>query len=94
MLFGCRQAFRLVHLFDQASLNEALPLTALSGKAILFIKGEDRPGLADLTTAIYKKIQPQKEMISFRTARTHAMSGEILKAYDMQAAGFFHINLK
>jgi pimeloyl-ACP methyl ester carboxylesterase len=94
MLFGCRQVFRLVHLFSQASLNTALPLNALSGKAILFIKGEDRPRLADLTTAIYKKIQPQKEMISFRTARIHAMSGEILKAYDMQAADFFHINLK
>jgi pimeloyl-ACP methyl ester carboxylesterase len=94
ILFGCRQVFRFVHLFNRVSLNEALPLNALSGKAILFIKGEDRPGLADLTTAIYKKMQPQKEMISLRTARIHAMSGEILKAYDMQAAGFFHINLK
>jgi pimeloyl-ACP methyl ester carboxylesterase len=94
LLFGCRQVFRLTHLFNGASLSEAVPLNALSGKAILFIKGEDRPGLADLTAAVYKNIQPQKELISFRMARIHAMSGEILKAYDMQAADFFHINLK
>jgi pimeloyl-ACP methyl ester carboxylesterase len=94
ILFGCRQVFRLTHFFDRASRNEALTLKALSGKAILFIKGEDRPKLADLTTAIYKKIEPQKEMISFKTARVHTMSGDILKAYDMQTAGFFHINLR
>jgi pimeloyl-ACP methyl ester carboxylesterase len=94
LLFGCSQVFRLTHLFNRGSLNEALPLNALSSKAILFIKGEDHPRLADLTTTVYKKIQPQKEMISFKTARIHAMSGEILKAYDMQAADFFHINLK
>jgi hypothetical protein len=94
VLYGCRQFFRLAHLFSRTSLNEALPFNALSGKSILFIKGEDRPKLADLTTAVYKRIQPEKEMISFKTARTHAMSGDILKAYDMQVADFFHINLK
>jgi pimeloyl-ACP methyl ester carboxylesterase len=92
LLFGCRQVFRLAHF--QASRNEALLPEKLSGKAILFIKGEDHPRLADLTTAVYKKIKPQKEMISYTTARSHAMSGDIVKTYDTQAADFFHINLK
>jgi hypothetical protein len=61
---------------------------------ILFIKGENRKGLAERTTVIYDKIQPQKEMISFRSARTHAMSGEDLKNYDRQVTNFFHLNLQ
>jgi len=61
---------------------------------ILFIKGDNRKGLGDLTTAIYDRIQPQKEMISFRTSRVHLMSGDDLRSYDRQVAGFFKMNLR
>lgn len=92
--WSCYQGFRLAHFFGRASLNNELSRNALSGKAILFIKGEEHKSLADLTTAIHAKIQPPNELISFGKARTHAMSGEMLKAYDKQVAGFFRINLK
>jgi uncharacterized protein len=88
------QIFRLAHIVGTSSLNGELPLQAISDRAILFIKGENRKGLADLTAAIYDKIQPQKEMISFKAARTHLMSGEDLRSYDRQVASFFHLNLR
>jgi hypothetical protein len=88
------QIFRLAHIRDNSFLNGALPLQAISDRAILFIKGENRKGLADLTAEIYNKLQPRKEMISFRSARTHLMSGEDLRSYDRQVASFFHLNLR
>jgi hypothetical protein len=75
-------------------MNEKLPLQSLSNRTILFIKGENRKELGYLTTAIYDKVKPQKEMISFKTARTHLMSGEDMKTYDRQVANFFHLNLQ
>jgi pimeloyl-ACP methyl ester carboxylesterase len=87
------QVFRLAHLLDKPSANSELPLQQISDREILFIKGENRKGLADLTAAIYDKIQPQKEMISFKAARTHLMSGEDLRSYDRQVASFFRLNL-
>ncbi len=92
--FGCYQIFRLAHFPGGFTTDESLPVRALSDRTILFIKGENRRELGDLTTAIYDKIQPQKEMISFKTARVHLMSGEDLKSYDTQVANFFHLNLQ
>jgi pimeloyl-ACP methyl ester carboxylesterase len=92
--FSCFQIFRLTHLFAKGSGEEPLPMNALSDRAILFIKGEDRKILADSTTAIYEGIQPQKEMISFKTSRFHAMNGANLQDYDRQVTNFFHLNLK
>jgi hypothetical protein len=91
---GSFQIFRLAHIRGKSYLSEVLPLQAISDRTILFIKGENRRGLADLTTAIYDKLQPQKEMISFKSARTHLMSGEDLRSYDRQVASFFHLNLR
>jgi hypothetical protein len=91
---GCFQVFRLAHLFSGFSVNEKLPLQALSGRAVLFIKGDNRKELGSLTTAIYDKVQPQKEMISLKMARIHLMSGEALRSYDRQVANFFHLNLQ
>jgi pimeloyl-ACP methyl ester carboxylesterase len=88
------QIFRLAHLADKPSANKGLPLRQISDRAIFFIKGENRKGLADFTNAIYDKIQPQKEMISFKAARTHLMSGEDLRSYDRQVASFFRLNLQ
>ena len=92
--FGCHQIFRLVHIFSGCSMNEKLPLRALSDRTILFIRGENRKGLGTLTAAIYYKLRPQKEMVSFKMARVHAMSGEDLKSYDRQVASFFLLNLQ
>jgi pimeloyl-ACP methyl ester carboxylesterase len=92
--WGCFEIFRLVHAFGGAFKNQELPLQLISDRMILFIKGENRRELGNLTTAIYDKIQPQKEMISFKTARVRLMSGEDLKSYDRQVANFFHINLQ
>ncbi len=92
--FGCFEIFRLVHILDGSFSNQQLPLQAISDRMILFIKGENRRELGNLTAAIYDKIQPQKEMISFKASRTHLMSGEDLKSYDRQVANFFHLNLQ
>jgi pimeloyl-ACP methyl ester carboxylesterase len=92
--FGCFEIFRLVHIMDGSFSIQPLPLQAISDRMILFIKGENRRELGNLTTAIYDRIQPQKEMISFKTSRIHLMSGEDLKNYDRQVANFFHLNLQ
>jgi pimeloyl-ACP methyl ester carboxylesterase len=91
---GCFEIFRLVHVFGGSFKNQDLPLKPISDRMILFVKGENRRELGKLTTAIYDKIQPQKEMISFKAARTRLMSGEDLRSYDRQVANFFHINLQ
>jgi uncharacterized protein len=90
--FGCYQIFRLIHP-KAFSMNDKLPLQALSDRTILFVKGENRKGLAPLTAAIYGQIRPQKEMISLKCSRIHMMSGEDLKNYDRQITNFFHLNL-
>ena len=90
----CYQAFRLTQVFNGSLSSRKLPVKELSGRAILFIKGENRKNLAELTNAIYDQIQPQKEMISFKAARVRAMSGEELMAYDRQVANFFSLNLR
>jgi pimeloyl-ACP methyl ester carboxylesterase len=92
--FGCRQIFRLANIASKSSIDEKLPLQALSDRTILFIKGENRKKLGLLTAALYDEIQPQKEMVSLRTSRIHMMSGEDLRSYDRQVASFFHLNLQ
>jgi pimeloyl-ACP methyl ester carboxylesterase len=64
--FGCRRVFGLLHIGAYAALKAQLPLQALSNRMILFIEGENRAGLDLLTSALHKKIQPQKELISFK----------------------------
>ena len=92
--FGCYQVFRLFHLRGNLSADAELSLRALSDRSILFIKGENRRRLGSLTTNIYDALQPQKELISFKAARFHSMSGEDLKNYDRQVVNFFHLNLR
>jgi pimeloyl-ACP methyl ester carboxylesterase len=87
------QIFSLAHITHRSAANSEIPVQALSERAILFIKGENHKKLAELTTAVYDKIQPRKEIISFKTARVHVMNGEDLKSYDRQVANFFHLNL-
>ena len=91
---GTYQIFRLAHIAGGAFKGGALDPQALSDRTILFIKGENRQGLGNLATAIYDKIQPQKEMISFKTARVRVMSGEDLRSYDRHVTNFFHLNLR
>jgi pimeloyl-ACP methyl ester carboxylesterase len=91
---GCLQIFRLAHVFSGSFSSGKISLQAVSDRMILFIKGENRKSLGDLTTAIYDRVQPQKEMISFKTARIHMMSGEDLRSYDRQVTNFFHLNLQ
>ncbi len=92
--FGCRQIFRLSHVSANSSLNAQFPIHALSNRMILFIKGENRKKLGSLTSALYNKIEPRKEMISIKTSRIHMMEGEDLKNYDRQVVNFFHVNLR
>jgi pimeloyl-ACP methyl ester carboxylesterase len=92
--YGCHEIYRLAHIFDGVSMNERLDLQALADRTILFIKGENCRALGSSTAALYDKIRPQKEMISFKTARVHLMSGEDLRSYDRQVANFFHLNLQ
>jgi uncharacterized protein len=91
---GCYQIFKLIHLRGSLSPSAGIQFQQLSDRNILFIKGENRGPLGYLTTAIYDELKPQKELISFKTARIHLMSGEDLKSYDRQVANFFHLNLK
>jgi pimeloyl-ACP methyl ester carboxylesterase len=92
--FSCYQIFRLVHIRGSIASSTTLPLRRLSDRSVLFIKGENRKRLGVLTNEIYDTLKPQKELISFKNARFHLMSGEDLKNYDRQVANFFHLNLK
>jgi hypothetical protein len=92
--FGCRQVFGLIHMKDYSSMQAQIPLKDLSDRMILFIEGENRQRLGLLTSALYKKIQPQKEMISLKQSMVHMMSGEDLRNYDRQVANFFQVNLQ
>lgn len=91
---GCRQMFKLVQLGSATLLSRQLPTGPLANRSILFIQGENRKNLGKLTEALYDRIQPQKEMVTLKTARIHLMSGEELKNYDRQVATFFHLNLQ
>ena len=91
--FGCRQIFRLVQITFACSSKSELRLPALFDRSILFIQGENRKELGRLTSALYEKVPSQKEMVSLKSVRVHAMSGEDLMSYDRQVADFFHLNL-
>jgi pimeloyl-ACP methyl ester carboxylesterase len=92
--FGCRQIFHLAHVSGRSFLKNPFPIHALSDRMILFIQGENRRQLGSLTSGLYNKIQPRKEMISLKTSRIHMMDGEDQKSYDRQVANFFHVNLQ
>jgi hypothetical protein len=92
--FGCRQVFKLIHLGSLSQLSKPLTLAPLSDRSILFIEGENRRDLGRLTGEIYARVQPQKEMVTFKTARIHSMSGVDLSDYDRQVATFFRLNLR
>ena len=92
--FGCYQIFRLAHYRRAMSMNDKLPVQALYDRTVLFIKGENRPRLASLTTAIYGRIRPQKEMVPFPVSATHMMSEEDSKNYNRKVVGFFTLNLR
>ena len=92
--FICYRVFQLFYMFDDDSKNSSLPVDALAYKSILFIKGGDRPEMADLTSAVFEKAGSRKEMFTAAPARVHTMSGEALEEYDRQIAGFFQLNLK
>jgi hypothetical protein len=92
--FGCRQVFGLFNLSSILSIDERFPLRALTDRSILFIKGENRAGLGHLTAALYDEVPGQKKMLLSKTSRVHLMSGEELKSYDGQVAGFFQQNLQ
>lgn len=91
---GCRQMFRLAHVSAIGTGRAEIPIRALSNRMILFIEGENRKKLSSLTSVLYNKLQPRKEMISFKASRIHMMSVEDLKNYDRQVANFFHVNLQ
>lgn len=91
--FACWQVFRLLHIADFRVLDRPLPVGELAGKSILFIRGEGRGALAASTEAL-SAAAPQGELMTHPTARVHALSGEGLKSYDRQVAGFFHLNLQ
>ncbi len=91
--FGCRQMFKLVHLRSVSLLNKDLAVNALSDRSILFIQGENRRGLGSLTEAVYRRVQPQKELAVLKAARIHLMSGAELGDYDRRVTTFFHENL-
>ncbi len=92
--FGCYQLFRLLHLRGSFSQIARIPLESLTDRSLLFIKGENRQTLGNLTAQMYEAIAPRKELISFKTARVHLMGGEDMRDYDRQVANFFQLNLK
>jgi len=93
LAFAMWQAFRLYMMDAKASVNTQIPVEALSDRSILFIQGENRQEIAPLTTQLYSRLQPQKEMLFLPGARVHVMTAESLKDYNRHVANFFMSNL-
>lgn len=91
--FGCRQVFMLSFRVSGRALIEGIPLEALADRSILFIQGENRKEVAQLTASLYDVIKPQKELITLPAARVRIMGAEELKNYDRQVSNFFRLNL-
>lgn len=91
---GSGLIFRLYFLGSSSAFAEAAPLEPLADRAILFIQGANRPDVGRLTTALYERLQPQKEMVSLPKSRFRTMSGEDLREYDRHVQNFFVLNLQ
>ena len=92
--FGCRQIFRVVYATSGSLGIKEIPDEKLADRSLLFITGENRQKLGNLTTALYDKLPARKEMISFKTSRIHLMKGNELQGYDRQVTDFFRQNLQ
>ncbi len=91
---GCGWAFALSHLGDRSLRSEPLQVQSFAGRSVLFIRGENRKRLGELTAALNDKFRPRQEMVSFKMSRVRLMSGEDLKMYDTQVTDFFQLNLR
>jgi pimeloyl-ACP methyl ester carboxylesterase len=93
--FLCRQGFLAYQLASPGSLKKRLPLTDLGNRKILFIAGENRSSMAQLTRSLFEEMQPRQDMTTLATARTRIMSGADLAIYDRAVADYFgqHLNL-
>ena len=90
---GCMRVFRLYALASGKSADEGVRVENLSDRSLLFLEGENRPELGRLTTALYSRVRPQKELITLPVARTRMMNGEDSRNYDRQVTNFFELNL-
>jgi len=92
--FGCRQIYRLFHATSGSLDTQKIPVGKFIDRSLLFITGENRKKLGQLTTTLYKKLSSKKEMISFETSRIHLMKLKDFQGYDRQVADFFVQNLQ
>jgi pimeloyl-ACP methyl ester carboxylesterase len=91
--FLCRQGFLLYQFASPKSLSARLPLATLEKRKILFIAGENRAAMAQLTRSLFEELQPRHDMTTLATARTRVMSGSELAIYDRAVADYFSQNL-
>ncbi len=92
--FGCRQILRLFSTATGSPGVREMPFEGPYNCSFLFIIGENRKKLGRLTTSLYGKIPPKKEIISFGTSRIHMMKGEEFQDYDRQVTDFFLQSLR
>ena len=91
--FGCMQALKLYALASGKSTIEGVRVGVLGDRSLLFLEGENRPELARLTTALYSRVRPQKELVTLSVARTRMMNDVDARNYDRQVTNFFQLNL-
>ena len=94
LLFGCRQILKLFCMMTGSSGDREIPVEDLSDCSLLFITGENRKKLGRLTTSLYEKMPPKKEIISFEASRIHMMKEKEFQDYDKQVTDFFLQNLE
>ena len=87
--FGCRQILKLFCMATGSPGSGEVPFESFSNCSFLFITGENRKKLGRLTTSLYGKMPPKKEIVSFETSRIHMMKGEEFQDYDRQVTDFF-----
>lgn len=91
--FLCRQAFRLYLQLDRAAISEGLALEGLSDRSILFIQGQNRSEMAELTARLHEKLNPEKEIISLPVSKVRVMSLDDAESYNRHVTNFFVLNL-
>ncbi|MFQ5926211.1 MAG: alpha/beta hydrolase [Terriglobia bacterium] len=75
--------------------NSETPVEQLADIPKLFISGEDRPGLVELTRALFEQAPNPKEYVPLRRTLLATLGGEERKDYENRVVSFFltHLSL-
>jgi len=90
---ACTRLFGLYRWFATSNARDRIPLDQLSDKKILFLLGDNRPEVVELSRRLMEEMDPRPELATMAVSRVRLMKEDELKKYDATVAGFFARNL-